>query len=124
MILRYALIGGVCAATDFLVFGFAVKFFGLDWFWWGFLSFIIATVMNYILCISFLFKSGVRFSPNTELALIFTVSAVGLIINQSVLYVLIESIGMEELSSKVLATSSVFFWNYLSRKRFIFKTLT
>ena len=106
------------------MFGIAVKFFGLDWVWWGFLSFIIATLMNYILCISFLFKSGVRFSPNAELALIFTVSAVGLIINQSVLYVLIESIGMEELSSKVLATSSVFFWNYLSRKRFIFKALT
>ena len=53
--------------------------------------------------------------------LVFVVSAVGLVINQAVLAILIEWFGMDVLLSKVAATGSVFFWNYGARRHFIFR---
>lgn len=117
----YLVVGGVAALVDFIGFGLLLYGLSLTWFWAALISFILATFVNYWLSIRFVFRSGVRFKRNHEVALVFLVSSVGLFVNQMTLYVGIGLLYISPVLAKVGATGGVFFWNYLTRSRFIFK---
>lgn len=121
VLLRYFLVGGVAAIVDIAIFSVAVKVFRLDWFLVALCSFLIATAVNYALSIRYVFRSGVRFNRREEVSLVFLVSGLGLVVNQGVLWSLIEVASLDEALSKVMATGAVFFWNYATRRLFIFK---
>ena len=76
--------------------------------------------MNYVISVHVVFRSGVRFSRRSELALVFLVSCAGLLINQAILYVCISRLSVGFLPAKLVATGGVFAWNYLLRSRFVF----
>jgi len=120
-IVRYALVGGVAAAVDFLIFAVFAKALGFDYLWVGAIAFVLATTVNYVLSIKHVFQGGVRFSRNTEVALVFAVSLVGLLLNQLILYIGIGRLGTEMLLTKLFATGSVFLWNYGIRHHFVFR---
>lgn len=120
-IARYFLVGGFAAGVDFLLFAFLVKVLGFGWLYSAAFSFCFATIANYLLSVRHVFQSGARFAKSHEVALVFVVSAVGLIINQVVLALLVERQGVDVLLSKIAATGSVFFWNYGARRHYIFK---
>jgi putative flippase GtrA len=120
---RYFLVGGTAAVIDIGVFGVLVKVFGLPWFPVAVCSFVLATAVNYFLSVRFVFKSGVRFTPNTELLLVFVISILGLAVNQAVLWLLISRALWDPLFAKVTATGSVFFWNYWARRNLVFKAV-
>jgi len=122
-IARYFLVGGVAAAVDICIFTVAVKGFGFNWFLVALCGFMFATAVNYLLSIRYVFESGARFKKQAEVSLIFIVSGIGLVINQSVLWLLIETVGLDEVLSKLVATGTVFFWNYTARSHFIFKAM-
>lgn len=120
-VIRYALVGGVAATTDFVIFALFAKALGLNYLWVAAVGFVTATALNYWLSIRFVFKSGARFGFRTEVALVFLVSLIGLAVNQSILYMAIEKLHIEMLTSKILATASVFVWNYGLRNLFVFR---
>jgi putative flippase GtrA len=120
-IARYFLVGGLAALVDILLFAVLVKGFDFGWLGSAAFSFCVATLVNYVLSVRHVFESGVRFGKRHEMVLVFAVSAIGLLINQAVLGMLIEGGGIDVLLSKVAATGSVFFWNYGARRHFIFR---
>lgn len=120
-IVTYFLVGATAAAVDIGVFGVLVKVFGLPWFPVAIFSFLLATAVNYVLSIRYVFESQVRFSRQHEISLVFIVSAVGLVFNQLFLWVFIEQWQIDEVIAKIMASVTVFFWNYLSRRTFIFR---
>ena len=120
-LLRYSFVGGVAAAVDLGIFIVGVRVLEFAWFFVAISSFILATAVNYLLSIRCLFDSGVRFRTRTEVSLVFLVSGIGLVVTQSVLWLLIETAGIEEVVSKCLATGTVFAWNYAARSRYIFR---
>jgi len=83
-------------------------------------TFVIATLVNYVLSVRFVFVSGVRFRRRSEIALVFAVSAIGLALNQAILALAVEVARIGLLPAKVAATGTVFFWNYFARRRFVF----
>lgn len=122
-VISYFFVGATAAIVDIAVFGVLVKFFHLPWFPVAIFSFVLATAVNYVLSIRFVFESQVRFSRQQEISLVFFVSAVGLVFNQFFLWVFIEQWHIDEVISKVMASGAVFFWNYLSRRTFIFRNV-
>ena len=122
-IMKYAVVGGVAAVTDFLIFAIFAKLLNFNYLVVGAIGFIIATTINYFLSIRFVFKSGVRFGFQKEISLVFLISFLALGVNQFVLYVGIGILGWEMLFTKVCATGTVFFWNFGARSQFIFKTI-
>ncbi|MGE4071831.1 MAG: GtrA family protein [Lysobacterales bacterium] len=120
IIARYFLVGGAAAAVDFTVFAILVKLLGWHWFSASAISFVLATAVNYVLSIVFVFTSGVRFGKRTEIGLVFLVSAMGLAMNQFALWMFFKQLGVDVLIAKVLATGVVFFWNFGIRRYFIF----
>ncbi len=116
----YFFVGGVAAFVDLLFFILLAKLAGLNYFWVGAAGFIIATAVNYILSVRFVFTSGARHTRNMEIMFVFLVSGLGLLLHQMLLYHFVEYWGVEIVLSKILATAIVFLWNYSARKFFIF----
>lgn len=117
---RYLVVGGVEAALDIALFSGLTQVLGLQWFGAAAFSFVVATLVNYFLSVRLVFTSGVRFSRHAEILWVFVVSGVGLVLNQTVLWILIERLAFHMVLAKVTATAAVFVWNYSLRRYFVF----
>lgn len=115
---QYILAGGTAACIDLSVLYFLHTFFAIHFYIAATVSFILATLVNYILCVTIVFKH----QKNTYQALwqVFFVSSVGFCIHHSLLITLVESNIMPRLLCKITAMGTVFLWNFLIRKHWVF----
>ena len=120
-IVKYFFVGGAAAVVDIGLFFLFAKLLDYNYLIVGCIGFTIATALNYFLSISFVFRSGVRFTRKTELSFIYVVSLVGLALNQMILFALVERLGAELMFSKAVATGAVFLWNFSARNSLIFR---
>jgi putative flippase GtrA len=117
---RYFLAGGACAVVDIGLFMLFAKGFGLPYLRVATATFLVATLLNYVLSVRFVFVSGKRFSRRWEIALVFLVSGIGLAMNSAVLWLGVEVARVGLFASKLTATGAVFAWNYLARRHLVF----
>ena len=119
-VFRYLLAAIAGAVVDFSLFALLIYQFGVGYLWAGVAGFFCATFANYLVSIRLVFSSGTRFSRLHELVLVYAVSATGLVWHQMILYACVEYQGMHVMLAKVVAVGSVFSWNYLLRRHFVF----
>lgn len=119
-IIKYAFVGGTAAVVDVSLFVIFAQVLQFPYLLVGFLTFLIATFVNYILSIKFVFQSGVKHTKKKEVILIYLVSAIGISLNLLVLFIAHEFFHLELFVSKIIATGTVFLWNYYIRKQYIF----
>ena len=85
------------------------------------LGFTISLIFNYILSCIFVFENGKQ-AKNTKGFLMFVLlSLVGLAIHLIGMYVGYDLLGINEWIIKIVLTLVVLFFNYITRKKFIFK---
>ena len=116
---RYVLVGSTGAVADWLIFAFLLYVVESHYLLAGTISFVLATLINYILSLMWVFEGG-RHSRRKEVGLIYLASAVGLLINLAALYLLYEGLGLHVFAAKVLASLSAFVWNFSARYFWIF----
>jgi putative flippase GtrA len=121
-IIRYFAVGGIAAVVNLSIFFVFAKLLGYNYLAVGASAFLIATFVNYELSIRHVFESGARFEKKQELFWVYVVSAMGLGIDLTALYVCVDIFVIELMLSKIIATGVVFFWNYYARKHFVFKS--
>ncbi|MEP7070252.1 MAG: GtrA family protein [Usitatibacter sp.] len=112
--------GGAAACVDIGLFMLFAQGFGWPYLRVAAGGFVAATLVNYFLGVRFVFVSGARFRRRWELALVFLVSAVGLVLNQLILAAGVEMAYFPLLLAKLTATGVVFFWNYFARRLVVF----
>ena len=115
----YFLVGGICAVTDLVLFYAGINAFGLHYLTAGTISFLLATGLNYLLCVRYVFDGGNR-SRGALVILVYLVSAVGILVNLFVLGTLIEFADVNPVFAKITATGITFFWNFGSRNFIVF----
>ncbi len=120
LVARYFVVGGVSACVDIGLFLAFAQGLGLPYLRVAAASFVIATLVNYFLSVRFVFASGQRFGRRWEIAMVYLVSGVGLALNQAILFLCVEVAYLGLLLSKLTATGTVFFWNYLARRLLVF----
>lgn len=86
------------------------------------LAFSLSTLYHYFLGNILVFDSGSKYKRGTELSLVFLVSIMGLLFNLLLMYVFVTLLSWQPMLSKVLASCIVVVWNYLSRKKWIFRS--
>ena len=86
------------------------------------LAFSLSTLYHYFLGNVLVFDSGSRYQRGTELSLVFVVSIIGLLFNLLLMYIFVSLLTWEPMLSKVLTSCIVVVWNYLSRKKWIFRS--
>ncbi len=119
-LVRYFFVGGVAACVDIGIFVLFARVLGWNYLAVAAVGFCLATLVNYLLSVRLVFKSGTRFGRRSEVGLIYLISGIGLGVNQTVLYVGIDRLGWDMVLCKLLATLIVFFWNYWARAHFVF----
>lgn len=119
-IIRYGLVGGFVAFADLVFFFVCAELLAFNYLWINAIGFIAGTLINYYLCIVFIFKSGSRFQTHNEVIAIFFISGTALLLNQGIIYVLVEKAFLALMPAKILTVLAVFTWNYLGRKHLVF----
>ena len=119
-LIKYFFVGGAAAFVDIGLFSLFANLLGFPWFPVSICSFLLATLVNYLLSIRFVFESGARHTKHVEIMGVFAISALALLVNQVVLYIAIEWLEWHLIFSKIIATGAVFFWNYFGRSKLIF----
>ncbi len=117
---RYFFAGGVAAVVDLSIFGLFTLWLGFNYLLIAGVGFVIGTAVNYWLCVRYIFKSGARFGRHGEIAGVFLVSGIGLILLELILYALVDKFGLHLLLAKILAMGLLFFWNFSVRNFYIF----
>lgn len=118
----YFLVGGVSALVEWTLFEFLLKLVGLNYLVATMAAFILSTSTNWILGRVFTFRNMKSNSNKLkEMISVFAVSMIGLLFNLGLMYIFVDLLRLWPLGSKVLATGIVFFWNFASRKIFIYK---
>lgn len=110
----FLLAGGLCFAFELVVFYLLVECMQIDYLLSSATAFILATLINYILCQRYVFvgaKNGVK-----QLVLFVTTSIVGLGINQLCMWLFVECVAMHYLLAKIFATAIVTIWNYITKR--------
>ena len=120
-IIRYFFVGGTAALTDLIIFFVFAKVLEFNYVLITIFGFIVATFVNYLLSIKFVFNSGIRFLPIVEILMVYVISSIGLIVHIIVLYLSIETFQFEKMISKLIAITSAFMFNFLLRKYYVFK---
>lgn len=114
--MSYFIVGGISAIIEWVTFYFSDKIFHFSVA--TIIAFLIATFANYILGKKMTFKDYKN--QKNEVFSIYLVSAIGLVLNLVFMKIFVDYMHILEIISKIGATGLVFFWNYFSRRLFIY----
>lgn len=126
----YLFVGVTAALLEWGLFYVLIHYL-LNGFGWGITSltmtatamaFCLSTLFHYFLGNILVFDSGSRYKRGKELSLVFLVSSMGLVFNLLLMYIFVTLLSWEPMLSKVLTSCIVVVWNYLSRKKWIFRS--
>ncbi len=114
---KFGIVGVVATVLDFLILFVLADFIGLHYLTAAALAFVAATLFNYAASMRYVFTS--RFGEaekRQELLLFFTLSVIGLGLNQVLMWVFVDQVALHYLVAKIAATVFVMAWNFISRK--------
>lgn len=119
-IFLYAAVGGSVALLDLIIFYALVEGLSFNYLFVNFFGFILGTLVNYFLCITLVFQSEIRFKQSAEVVLFFFINIISLSLSQGLIYLFVEILFFQQFHAKIMVICSLFFWNYLVRKYFVF----
>jgi len=143
-ILRFLLIGGLATAIDLLIMSFVIylpnrasfngflevfanKHIASGWLvaFASAMGFIVGLVFNYIFSLKFVYKGDNNLAKTKKGFIVFTVlSVIGLIIETSGVYLGYSLLHINEWLIKIILIFVVLIFNYITRKKFLFKDST
>lgn len=119
---RYLVVGGVAFLVDLSSF-MLLNLAGLPVLLASAAGFIMATLVNYVLCYTFVFTRG-HYGRAGEIVRLFVVALIGLSLNTFCVWVFISLTPLLPAFAKIAAVPLVFAWNYFGRRLFVFPTTT
>lgn len=118
----YLIVGGIAALTEWTSFFLTNEILLLNYLFSTGVSFVISTFVNWFVGTKLTFKVVHKsISSKKELCGVYFVSFIGLLINLILMYIFVNYIKICPLFGKILATGIAFFWNFFSRKFWIYK---
>lgn len=115
-IVRFAFVGGLSTGIDFGLFLFATEIMGIPYYVSNVISFMVSLTVSYILSMRYVFKAKEGESLARQAAMFFALSIIGLVLNQLILVLLTDVLGVYYVLSKVTAIAVVMVWNFVSKK--------
>jgi putative flippase GtrA len=85
------------------------------------ISFLLGVTVSYVLSVLWVFKTRRIPSKTLEFGLFILVGAIGLGLNEALLWFFTKHLGIFYLLSKIIVASIVFFWNFGARKYILFR---
>ena len=116
---KFAVVGITSLMVDyvFMVFLTENTAFGLDYFQASAFSYTLSVFVNYILSMKYVFHGKEDMGKVKEASIFFVLSLVGLFLNQMMMWVAVELLGIYYVAAKLLSTLLVTNYNFISRKK-------
>jgi putative flippase GtrA len=119
-LVRFVVSGGFTAGIDFLLLVLLVEVFFFHYLIAGGISFTVGVCLNYWISRWWVFHGG-KYRHSIEFLGFFTTSIIGLALNQTILWILVDHFSIDYRISKTIAIFVVTFWNFITKKYLIFK---
>lgn len=119
-IIKFGIVGGLAFVIDYSLLYILTEFCGIYYFYSSIISFIVSLIFNYIASIKWVFDVNKK-QTLKDIIIFITLSVIGLGINQLVMYIMVETMKVYYMISKIVATAIVMIWNFITRKIFIEK---
>ncbi|WP_368501533.1 GtrA family protein [Phascolarctobacterium sp.] len=115
-VIRFGLVGCLSFVVDYGLLYFYTEFLGVRYLYSAAISFSISLLLNYWLCVRYVFQKAVESTAKRQL--LFIVSSIaGLGLNQFCMYVLVEICLLYYMKAKIISTVVVMFWNYIMKRK-------
>lgn len=113
-IIRFLIVGGGCFLLEYILLYVLTEYMHIGYLVSSAIAFTVSLLVNYILCLLVVFN--VKHQSSLEIGLFIITSLIGLIINQGVMWFLVEIIAWWYMFAKVIASGIVMIWNYITKR--------
>ena len=118
-IARFGVIGVLAFAIDYGFLYAFTEWLGIHYLISSVLSFSISVIFNYIASVLWVFDVKQETSKTRNFILFIVFSVIGLGINQLVMWLGVESLGLHYMLVKIFAAAVVMVWNFVTRKKML-----
>jgi putative flippase GtrA len=118
---RYTFVGGIAFVADFGSLFILTDIFNIYYLISAALAFLIGSVINYSLSISWVFSKRTLRSRQWEFGIFIIIGVVGLGINEFIIWFFTEHLHFHYLVSKIFSAGIVLMWNFSARKFLLFR---
>lgn len=122
--IRYASVGGFSFVVDFSCLYLLTEYIGLHYLWSATLAFGAGLATNYLLCLLWVFDFRRMQNHLHEFLAFGAIGMVGLLLNNMLLYMLTDFIGLHYLLSKVFSAAVILLFNFSLRRWMLFSPAT
>lgn len=116
---RFLVVGGISFAVDFGLFFVLYHYLSVQYILASTISFSLSLVLNYYLTLKFVFEARPDRKLLREFAIYIGLNIVALGLNQFILFLTVDTLGISPLLGKLVATAVVLIYNFISRKLLI-----
>lgn len=115
-ICKFGMVGAICFCIDYALMTLLVELFDMVYLLAAAASFVVSTVVNYLLSMRYVFRGREDKNPLQELTVFVAMSVLGLGLNQLTMWIAVEFFHIYYGLAKVAATALVMIYNFISRK--------
>ena len=119
-LLRYVVVGGIAFVVDFGLLWLLTERCGLHYLLSATISFVAGLVVNYLMSLAWVFGQSKMQSRWGEFLIYAAIGVIGLGLNNLLLWLFTDKIGLYYLLSKIVTAALVMLWNFFAR-RLLFK---
>lgn len=116
---RFLVVGGISFAVDYGLFVVLFHYFGVQYLLASTISFSLSLILNYVLTLKFVFEANPGRSIALEFAIYIGLNIIALGLNQLILFLAVDALGISPFVGKLIATAVVLVYNFISRKLLI-----
>lgn len=115
-IMRFGVVGVISFLVDYGILYVLTEKANIYYLLSAGISFTVSVVINYLLSMSWVFKSNKKRGKKEEFIIFVVLSLGGLLLNQVMMYVFVDYMNVYYLLAKIVATAIVMIYNFISRK--------
>ncbi len=116
---RFIVAGLATFAVEYALLILLKEGLGIQYLIANAIAFTVAVALNYLLSVAWVFH-GARQGGNVAKIAFFTVSVIGLGLNQLLMWLLVGLGGLYYLVAKLITSTLVMLWNYAAKRKVLF----
>ena len=116
---KFGVVGVLAFLIDYGTMLFLTEVFGVPYLASTTIGFIVSVVFNYVASMRFVFTHKEDLSRRREFVIFVVLSVIGLGLNDLLMFIGVDLIGVDYRITKIFATAVVMVYNFVTRKIFL-----